>query len=266
MNSVIKDFHFAWKTVVLSLVFSITWIVSIVLYLTNFIPFHTALFGCVISAYVNFTPMHEASHGNIKGRFKKFKFIEYAIGYLSSAPLFVPFPIFKHLHLQHHSFTNHQELDPDFWVASRNPIVLIFKLLTIKPHYYFHALIKPRTAVRRERPKILLIIGAYLGQCFIVQYFFGKGFELFLLWTLSAVLALAILALVFDWLPHTPHAKIGRYIDTSIIDNKILTYPMLYQNYHLCHHLYPRVPFYNYKKVFMEFEQEMIDKGSKIYK
>ncbi len=264
MRAILTDYHFAWKSVVLALVTKLIWVFTLVLCLRGALGISLALFIMCICAYINFTPMHEASHGNIAGRFKKYRLLEKFIGHLSASSLFIPFPIFKQLHLQHHSFTNVKEWDPDFWVATRNPFILIFKVLTIKPHYYFHALIKPRSAVRRERKKIISILGFYLFIIILSELLFGVGLKFSFLWFSSAVLALAILAFVFDWLPHTPHNKIGRYIDTAIIDKSFLTYPMLYQNYHLSHHLYPRVPFYHYKKVYHLLKDEMIENGARI--
>ena len=238
------------------------WLGAILGYIFDELTFFQALFLCSVFGYINFTPMHEASHGNITLKLKKYRPLENLIGHLSSATLFVPYPIFKPLHLQHHSFTNDPEWDPDYWVATTNPFSLFLRVFTIKLHYYYHALLKPRSVVRRERAKIFITFSVYIALIVTTEFIFEKGVELLVLWFFSAVLSLAFLALVFDWLPHTPHKRIGRYVDTVIINKSFLTYPLLYQNYHLCHHLYPRVPFYLYKELFEENELEMREKGS----
>jgi ring-1,2-phenylacetyl-CoA epoxidase subunit PaaE len=75
--------------------------------------------------------------------------------------------------------------------------------------------------------------------------------------------------LAFDYLPHYPY-------DTKASDNEfratnlkpeyswLMTPVCLSQNYHLIHHLYPRVPFYRYPWVWHHAKQELIDAGARI--
>ena len=74
-------------------------------------------------------------------------------------------------------------------------------------------------------------------------------------WVLPSRIGLALVGFVFVFLPHHP-------ADISAHDNKyqastvrqgwewLLTPLMVFQNYHLIHHLYPNVPFYNYLKIW----------------
>jgi fatty acid desaturase len=39
---------------------------------------------------------------------------------------------------------------------------------------------------------------------------------------------------------------------------------LLGQDHHLIHHLYPRVPFYNYRKLFREISDSLIEQGASI--
>ena len=66
--------------------------------------------------------------------------------------------------------------------------------------------------------------------------------------------------LVFMVLPHYPHT--GRQDEnpntTALMrmgKEWLLTPILMYQNYHLVHHLYPTVPFYRYGKVWKAREQ-----------
>lgn len=264
MTQIKNDLHFAWKTVVLCLTTQVIWLTALGLTFLEVLNLAQGVFILSIAGYISFTPMHEACHGNISGKHKERKWWNSFIGNVSAVSLFIPYPIFKLLHLQHHSHTNNPELDPDYWVATRNPIKLLIKIFTIILSYYYHILFKPKTSVKKARYKVLYTIGFYFIILLTINHYTGNGLLLFYIWISSATISLAILALCFDWLPHTPHKKIGRWIDTVIIHKNWLTYPLLYQNYHLCHHLYPRVPFYNYLKLFHELEAEMESRGSKI--
>ena len=39
-----------------------------------------------------------------------------------------------------------------------------------------------------------------------------------------------------------------------------------FQNYHAIHHLFPRVPFYHYAKIYDEIEAVMAEKGAPVYR
>jgi beta-carotene hydroxylase len=76
---------------------------------------------------------------------------------------------------------------------------------------------------------------------------------------------------LFAYVVHTPHAAVGRYVDTStfIVPGKLGTLVTVlwgYQNYHSIHHLFPRVPFYRYADLFAEIEDIMIAKGAPIHR
>ena len=217
-----------------------------------------------ILSYISFTPMHEASHGAVAGSNSKFKFLERIVGFVSAITLFVPYPVFRVLHLRHHSFTNDPDKDPDFWIATRNPLVLVIKSLTMKGSYYDHILFKPTEAMKSEMFSIVYSLGTYAAVIFYVEENYGKGFELFKFWLGSSLLSIAFLAIVFDWLPHYPYNSTERYHNTKIINKPFLNYILLFQNYHLVHHLYPKIPFYLYGKVFFDIRKELEEKGSPI--
>jgi fatty acid desaturase len=39
---------------------------------------------------------------------------------------------------------------------------------------------------------------------------------------------------------------------------------LLGQDHHLIHHLYPRVPFYNYRKLYKEISASLVENGATI--
>ncbi|MEQ9363171.1 MAG: fatty acid desaturase, partial [Leptospirales bacterium] len=165
----------------------------------------------VVLGYLIFTPLHDASHGSIAGRRQGLKWLEKTIGYVSGSLLWAPYPAFQLLHLRHHSHTNHPAEDPDHWVATRNPLSLILRAFTIMFSYYYQFLARPDAQKRKKLPllaaNVLLMFGALLAS----GWFFGAAYPL-LLWFLPSVCSLAILAIVFDWIPHQPHRSRERYL------------------------------------------------------
>ena len=69
---------------------------------------------------------------------------------------------------------------------------------------------------------------------------------------------------VFAWLPHHPHDETGRYRDT-----RIFTFPgsnllIRGHDYHLLHHMFPRVPHYRLRKLWKEIGPHLAEQGARI--
>jgi beta-carotene hydroxylase len=78
-----------------------------------------------------------------------------------------------------------------------------------------------------------------------------------------------MLVILFAWLVHRPYNKTKRYENTSTfvfpgISDSIITWMWLFQNYHSVHHLFPKVPFYKYRELYLKIENVMIKKNAPI--
>jgi beta-carotene hydroxylase len=73
---------------------------------------------------------------------------------------------------------------------------------------------------------------------------------------------------LFAYIVHRPHAQAGRYVDTStiLLPAPQLSWLWMFQNYHSIHHLFPRVPFYKYERLYTEIEDIMAAKGAPVYR
>ncbi|MCO4744755.1 MAG: fatty acid desaturase [Proteobacteria bacterium] len=226
------------------------------------LPLWVGLVVNTVLAYAAFTPIHEAVHGNVGGGRA---WLDRLVGWTLSPMLLGAFPTFKLIHLRHHGHTNHPEKDPDFWVAGSNPLSIVLRCWTLLPHYYLQILGPLRS--ERATQKVLgqtlamVVLMALAGAALTAV---GLGTEVVALWLVPAWLASGVLALVFDWLPHVPHAARGRYVDTRAIVLPGLEWLTFWQSLHLVHHLYPRVVFYRYGVVFRAIREEAEAKGAPI--
>ncbi len=229
-------------------------------------PIWVGTVACTALAYAAFTVLHEACHGNIHGRHGGLRGFAELAGWVSGLFLLAPHPMFRAIHLRHHSHTNDPVKDPDFWVHSSRPLGVAARCATLLAHYEFSyfagEVSRSRGAQTSKRAGLtgLLVLLAVL----VALIAMGLGREALWLWIVPGLTAASILAFAFDWVPHHPHAEQGRFIDTRIIVMPGLTLPMLWQNYHLIHHLFPRVPFYRYAQCFREIRPELEAKGSAI--
>lgn len=207
-------------------------------------------------AYLAFTPLHEACHKNIQAGDPTWEWVENLAGYLCGAVLLVPFPLFRVQHFRHHSFVNHPEKDPDYWVRGPFSPSLLARSLTILPGHYWHFLRHPSSRARALLPGTILLNLVFLLLGALTATRLGWIFPL-ALWFAPAVLALALLAFAFDWLPHHPHQDQSRFGNSRVFTSRWLDLPLLLQNYHLIHHLRPRIPFYLYREAFQDLREEL---------
>jgi len=111
---------------------------------------------------------------------------------------------------------------------------------------------------------------------------FGSASYAFWCYALPGYVAIGFLAMMFDYIPHRPHGTTNIYQGTNLtalyrttttsdhggqgtVMMSYVTAPlsplMLWQNYHVVHHLYPWIPFYRYAKVWTAMEKEMLAAG-----
>ena len=164
------------------------------------------------------------------------------------------------MHLTHHRDTNDPDLDPDHWVAVQSPFKVLFRCLTIVfwYHQYFWKHIAFHAHIPGMRPLTIHIAVMYLilyGIAFGLSVF-GWWREVLALWIVPHILASALIIYFFAYLTHKPHEVHERYRDTNIfwvrgkIVEPVVNWLYMFQNFHLIHHLFPRVPFYLYPKAF----------------
>ena len=92
----------------------------------------------------------------------------------------------------------------------------------------------------------------------------GNGLALVILYFLPVRIAVFFLGWAFDYLPHnqltaTPEEDRYRTTRNRIGLERLLSPLLLYQNYHLVHHLHPVVPFYRYIAVWRRSEDEYLE-------
>jgi beta-carotene hydroxylase len=212
-----------------------------------------------LAAYVAFTVLHDGMHGVAHAN----RSINATLARLSGAVLTIPLPLFRAVHLEHHSHTNDPKRDPDFVVARAPRLALPLWLLAVVVEYrlafYGRKLWRSTSdlveAVATDVALVALVAAAVAG---------GWWRPLILLWLLPALLAVLFLALFFDFVPHYPFDTRARYFDTRIYPGAALNVVLLGQNYHLIHHLWTTIPWYRYRRVFGTVHPALAARGCRI--
>jgi beta-carotene hydroxylase len=182
---------------------------------------------------------------------------------------------FRYMHLAHHRDTNNEEIDPDHWVAVQGPFKVLFRCLTIVwwYHQYFWKHIAFHAHIPGMRPLTLHIAAMHLLFYGVALWLSVLGYwrEVLMLWIFPHILASALIIYFFAYLTHKPHEVHERYRDTNVfwVRGKMLE-PIfnclyMFQNFHLIHHLFPRVPFYFYPKAFRSLKPVLDRERAHIY-
>lgn len=197
---------------------------------------------CTACAYAQFTVTHDAAHGCVSRR----PFLNDAFGLVATFVLCGPYAAIRRNHLHHHAHVNDPREDPDFWAAGRTWLGTALRCLTMMQRHYWTYLTRLRRRDEAFRQAVFTIAVIVLLHCLALAA--GHLTDLVLYWTLPAQLAVALLALTFDYWPHRPHTERGRFKDTANILPSWLDPLFLCQNLHAVHHLFPKLPWYRYRE------------------
>lgn len=245
----------AWPTVALCASFVTLFATEITLGAMHLVPSWAAISMGVVASYMSYTILHEAAHANI-GTNKRLNEWVGRIGLLgcSITPFFANY---RFVHLAHHRYVNDKKLDPDLFCGSGPAWTLPLRWALMDVAYiaaYFR-LGAYRAGSKAEKREYWLAFG-FTTVLLLTITVTGFWPQFLTFYFLPTRIAMVLLAFTFDYLPHYPH-------DVHINDNAfratsnrvgmewLLTPLLIGQNYHLSHHLYPSIPFYRYRRIWL---------------
>lgn len=252
----------AWPTVLLWIFAAGVWGLSTWAGVTERLSYVWVLLINGWATFLAFTVLHDASHRAVSTRqWVNALFGQLSVIFLTPAPAFT---FFRFVHMQHHRFTNEGgDQDPDYWVSQGKQWLLPFKWPFLDLYYYYWYIPRVKQRTKKEQREFLVTITSLL---FILDGLYTLGWldEFLLYHFLPARIAAFILAFAFDYLPHRPHDVTGKEAPYQATNVRVglewlLTPVLLYQNYHLVHHLHPLVPFYRYIKVWKARERTLLE-------
>jgi beta-carotene hydroxylase len=192
---------------------------------------------------------HQSAHRN--------RIVNAILGHCSALILAFAFPVFTRVHLQHHGNVNHPNDDPDHYVSTGGPLWLIaVRFLYHEVFFFQRRLWRNYELLEWFISRLIIITIVYIS----VQYHF-LGYILNF-WFIPAFLVGITLGLFFDYLPHRPFVERNRWKNARVYPGKVLNILILGQNYHLIHHLWPSIPWYNYQPAYYLMKPLLDEKGS----
>ena len=199
------------------------------------------------------TVIHDACHQSAHRR----RIVNAILGHCSALILVFAFPVFTRVHLQHHGNVNHPKDDPDHYVSTGGPLWLIaVRFLYHEVFFFQRRLWRNYELLEWFISRLIVITIVYIS----VQYHF-LGYILNF-WFIPAFLIGITLGFFFDYLPHRPFVERSRWKNARVYPGKVLNILILGQNYHLIHHLWPSIPWYNYQPAYYLMKPLLDEKGS----
>lgn len=262
--------HVAWPTVLLVAATLIGFVANLTLFALGAIPAWVALPVLGALTYMAYTPLHEAVHGNIHGGQERWQWLNDLCGYLVAPLIAIPYASHRLEHFTHHRYTNQPDKDPDYMVSGMGggllpALATVVRFLGVQNSFF----VKQHwvSASRKDRIvyclEVLVSVGWRVGFVVVVDQ----------PWTLVVIVVGYLLggfftAYWFAYRPHIPYQDPKRYRNTSSLIMprwmKPLEWFWLGQNLHSVHHLFPRVPFYQYHALHREIEPVMRAHGTPI--
>ena len=209
--------------------------------------------ACVLScifATGGYVTSHEAMHSNIARPGEKLRWLNEAVGAVSTIPIVFPFSMARLMHLEHHYHCNHPTKDPDYTDEAPNMWAAWYKTWYNRQpgvdgsiHHYKRILTEMGTPeARRALRETLVLQLVYMGVLFSMAWS-GYAIEAALIWWLPRHVGLSYVRFYLSWAPHHPReGKVGRYENTNLFKSRLGHVLSMGMETHLIHHLYPGIP------------------------
>jgi len=206
----------------------------------------------VLALHIAGTVIHDACH-NAAHRDRR---VNALLGHGSALMLVFAFPVFTRVHLQHHAHVNDPENDPDHFVSTGGPLWLIAVRFLYHEIFFFQ-----RKLWRKYELLEWFLSRLFVGTIFYVAcnyHFLGYILNF---WFIPAFVVGMALGLFFDYLPHRPFQERDRWKNARVYPSPMLNLLIMGQNYHLIHHLWPSIPWYNYQPAYYATKPLLDAKG-----
>ena len=211
----------------------------------DILPLWLAFPIATLNVALSYLPSHEAQHSIIAREGRPLRWLNELVGHLSTIPMVAPYRVLKNTHMEHHAHANDAELDPDYSVHSKNTLDFFINTLRRRQPAGERSDEYADTLQRIGKGHMLLDALVYNFVFYAVLFacaWSGYAIEAALLWWLPRHLALTYISYYLSWAPHHPGHEMGRYKDTRGFKSKLGNLFSMGMQFHIIHHLYPRIP------------------------
>ncbi|MEL7480320.1 MAG: fatty acid desaturase [Pseudomonadota bacterium] len=241
--------HTPWGSIAWGLINFAVWLALWPLVFTGLLPLWAGFLIASVNVTLSYLPSHEAQHDIIARPGEPLRWLNELVGHVSTIPLMLPYGIARLTHLEHHKHTNDPDRDPDYSSHAAGPWQAIWKsLINRQPGAGggFNKYGEVLAGMETPQANRALLTGvayqlAFYGILFTLAWS-GHALEAALLWWLPRHIGLTYIQFFLSWAPHHPAKEMGRYKDTRAWRSHLGNLGSLWMQFHIVHHLYPRIP------------------------
>jgi beta-carotene hydroxylase len=257
-----------WEMVAWGLGNFCLWLAIWPLTLTGVLPLWAGFLLSTACVAVSYLPSHEAQHSIIAAEGTPLRWLNELVGHVSIIPLVLPYRIAWITHRQHHAHANDPERDPDignkgdtWWQAVWNGIR---SRQPGEDNAYTQAV---RDSGDPDTQRAV-IEGVALRTSFYLILaalaWSGYALEALFLWWLPRHIGASYIQLFLSWAPHYPMEEKGRYRDTRAWRSPVGTLASVGMEYHIIHHLHPKIPLLQTGSAYREMRDLLVERGCRI--
>jgi beta-carotene hydroxylase len=261
----------AWPTLRLAVMLPLSQGALIAGALGGWLPLWLVVLPLGYIHFAYYTLVHESIHGNVVRR-TDLAWVHTLLGWWGALNMMTSYPALRRIHLLHHQHTN-TDADPDYnlchgplWKSVGRVIFLRTLLLLPLPIVRMVPAASYTLKSANLKPAELrthAITVTALQLVFWVAVALGFAKIAFFLYWVPMMIGLVLLNVFFQWLPHVPFDKTDRYGKARVylpLAHRVL----LGQNLHLGHHLWPSVPYYNYRRLNDRLRPQFESAGARL--
>lgn len=243
---------FPWLSLIWVMINIPVWFALWPLVIFGYLPLWAGFLIAIVNVGLSYLPSHEAQHDIFAKPGTSLRWLNEAIGHISLIPLVLPYRIARATHMEHHKHANNPELDPDYGVHAPNvkeALVNCF-LRTQRGNDAYGACLE-RIGEQRLGLDALIWNLIFYGTLTALAWS-GYAIEAALLWWLPRHIATTWIQFYLSWAPHHPGAETGRYRDTRAFKSRWGNLLSGGMQYHIIHHLHPRIPLFRTGPAYWE--------------
>ena len=256
-----------WEMVAWGLGNFALWISLFPLVLTGVMPLWLGFVLASICCTLAYLPSHEAQHSIIAAEGSRLRWLNELVGHVSLIPLAFPYRVAWITHKQHHAHANDPALDPDYDVAAPTWYRSMWQSLRTRPgrseRYAETVSVSDDPQLDRAVAEATALDLAYYAVLTGMAWS-GYAIEAALLWWLPRHIGFSYILLVLAWAPHYPFAGKGRYTDTRAWRSPVGTVLSMGMEYHVVHHLFPKIPLFQTGPAYWELRSLLEKRGIRI--
>lgn len=243
----------------------VCWLALWPLVFTGTVPLWIAFPIATLNVMLSYLPSHEAQHDIIAKPGTKLRWLNQLVGHLSTIPLVLPYRVAKVTHMAHHKHANDPRLDPDYSTHAEGPLRAIWKSIRNRQPRAEGGFNAYGDMLTRDGRQDVLLHGILYEIAFYSIMFAlawnGFAIEAALLWWLPRHIGVTYIHFYLSWAPHNPSMTKGRYRDTRSFRSILGNIGSMGMQYHIIHHLHPRIPLYRTPRAYWEMKPILEARG-----